>query len=628
MDVAVIQTPEPAGQSRAGVPLRRRSPVPVMVMAVVTAVCACLVALALAGGGPQPVPLGLADPGPIVGWGLRLARLFALLGAVATVGSLMVAAVLASAGDPQLRQRALRRTARAAWSWAAAASAVVVLTVCDSAGVTLSALDRDVLLAWSTNGQVLAALVAAVAAGLVAVAAARISSVRAARLLLAVALVSALPVPLAGHGDTDGTTGSLVVHVVAALVWTGGLTGLVLLHDDDTALPAAASRFSILALGAYAALAGSGLLAVSSVVSLWGEGAADVWASGYVAVVAAKVAVLAALGVVGHQHRRRTLPLLAAGDPHAFRRLAAVELVVMATGIGLAAALARTPLPVASGGTATHGDAAGLEAPSLTSLATTWRPDALILVILGIALATYFGGARRLRAAGIDWPRRRTVSFVAGVAVALVFLCSGVAVYASALLSVHLAQVLVALLVVPLLLLLGRPVTLARVAGGATFPAGLARHLGSPATGAVATCVFLTVLHRTSLVEHSLGSSWWHLVVIATAIGCGLALLWPALGGDDVPSPRSTSERVGWLVAVAVGLAVLGAQLRVDDRLLAADWFLELRLGWADPNADQQWAGVVLLTAAGALALAALGFGRQAVADQEPETAPLERPHA
>ncbi len=70
---------------------------------------------------------------------------------------------------------------------------------------------------------------------------------------------------------------ALVVHVVAVSLWTGGLLGLVLhVRAEPTLLPGAVARFSPLALGAYLALAGSGLIAVAE--RLGASGAA--WTSG------------------------------------------------------------------------------------------------------------------------------------------------------------------------------------------------------------------------------------------------------------------------------------------------------------------------------------------------------------
>lgn len=585
---------------------RGRSAGPVLAAAVAVATVVCVIALLLAGGGPQPVPTGLPDPGPVVGWGLRLTRTGALLAAVLTVGSLLVAGVLRPE-DADLRHRALRGAAGAAWFWAAAAGAGVLLSAADTAGVPLTEVGVDLLLRWGATGPGLAAVATATAASAMAVISPRLASVGASRVMLVTALATALVVPLSGHGLENGDAGAVAVHVVAALVWTGGLAGLVVhLRGDPASLAAAVPRFSTVALVAFAVLAGSGLLAAVDTAGLLRPGASP-WTSGYVAVLGAKVVVLLLLGWVGVRHRRRSLPRLAAGAPGAFRVLATSEMLLMGAGLGLAAALARTPLPPTPGDPlghdATGGDVAEL---SLTSLVTAWRPDAIVLLVLGLSVLWYLHSVRSLRGAGIGWPVARSAAFVSGILVALVALCSGVAAYAPLLLSLHLAQLLVVLLVVPPLLLLGRPLTLATSTGRGGPPPGVARALANPATGAVATCVLLTLLLRTALVTWSLSSPWWHLLVLAAATGCGLALLWPALGTGEPPERRSGPEQAGWLLTVAVGLTVLGVQLRLGDRLVAADWFLELRLGWADPVGDQQWAGAIVMGFAAGLGLLAL----------------------
>ena len=55
---------------------------------------------------------------------------------------------------------------------------------------------------------------------------------------------------------------------------------------------------------------------------------------------------------------------------------------------------------------------------------------------------------------------------------------------------------------------------------------------------------------------------------------------------------------------MVVCLATVALRLLTEDGLLAAEWFLELRLGWVDPVVDQRRAGVV--TALAALPLAGL----------------------
>lgn len=554
----------------------------------------CVAALLAAGGAPPDLPDGIVDPGPLVGWGLPLTRLAGLLAGVLTVGSLLVAAGLGP-GDPTSVRRALRGARRAATTWAATGVAGHVLGTAESAGVPLSSIGPGQLLPDPDSTASGAQLGAVVLAAVVAVGAGAAGTRSRARVLLLGGIAAALPVPVVGHVATadDGamSLGGLVVHVGAALVWTGGLAGLLLhLRGDRDALLLAVPRFSSLALGAYVALAGSGLVAVAAALPFTGAGWSTAWSSGYAGVVGAKTVVLVLLGAAGLGHRRRTLPRLLAGEPRAFLRLAGPELVLMAAGAGLATALSRTPPPPRE--VVDHGEPASPEELSPAELLLTWRPDAVVLLVLGVAVAAYLRTRGRVVAAGQVWPRHRTGCFVAGAGVAAVALCSGIAAYAPLMLSVHLVQLLVVLLVVPPLLLLGRPAALAAAAHGAGLPVGVRRLLGAPATGAVATCVLLTVVHRTPVMLLSLGSPWWHLLVLTSTLACGTALLWPVLG-EGGPARRRLVEWATWLVPVAACLAVLALQLRAGDRLLASAWFLELRLGWVDPVADQRSAGTV-----------------------------------
>lgn len=589
---------------------------------VVVALVTCAVALLAGGGSPRAVPDGLPGAGAPTGWALPLVGLLGRLAAVGVVGSLLVAAVLVPARPDGRCGAPASRAGTCAGRWAAAWSllAVVelVLLARDVAGVPLGELDPGLLRAVlsSTPGRALG-LVAVVAAVL-SVLAPPVRTRGAARGLLAAAVLVLAPGAAAGHAsasaDTDVTASALVVHVVAATLWVGGLAALaLLLRGDVAALQVAAPRFSALALGAYVALAGSGVIAV---VAELGTSPAT-WAGGYGALVLAKVLVLLLLGAVGHTHRRRTIPRLGTPAGHrAFLRLAAAELVLMGAATGLAVALSRTPLPTPAAVAAPgHGPGhAGLpvtvEPISVDALATAWRPNAVVLVVLALSLAGYLRGVRVLRARGCEWPRVRTCAFVAGVVVAGTVLCSGVALYALATVSVQVSQLLVTLLVVPALLLLGAPVRLYEQQGGTLPRGGWAGRAGRlavrPVGGAGATCLLVLAVYRTPLIELSQRSPTVHLVVLALALGCGLLLLWPSLGGDRAGAPGDTEEQ-GWsLVAVAACLGLLAGQLRYGDRLLAGDWFLELRWSWVDPVADQHLAAGVLAGAAGAVLVLAL----------------------
>jgi putative copper export protein len=189
---------------------------------------------------------------------------------------------------------------------------------------------------------VLTAVLAVVLSGARTVATARVALV-----LIAAALTGPL---LTGHGATERTTfwsvlatASLVVHVFCATAWIGGL-GSVLRYGRDQLQ--AVERFSRLAFACAVTIGLTGLLTAE--IHLGGRdgglGLITQWVTtGYGALVFAKAVAFAFLVWIGRQHRQATLPALAASEPAAFRRLAAVELLLMAATVGLAVALSRTP---------------------------------------------------------------------------------------------------------------------------------------------------------------------------------------------------------------------------------------------------------------------------------------------
>ena len=608
----------------------RRTP-RVVLLAALISIAVCGLALLLGGGGPVDLPSDLSDAGAGTGWALRLFGVLAQLAGVLTVGSLLVDSVLipvAAGSDGQGRglvPRATRAAGRSAAAWCVLTGAVLVLEIAETVGIPLYRVRAEHVMPMLSTSRGTALLVVVLLTGSVSLACDRVRSSRGARLLLLLAVAAVVPVAVAGHAaaaaDREVATTGLLVHVVTASVWVGGLTGLLLhLRTVPSALVVAAPRFSRLALGAYVALAGSGLLTAVAQLDL----SAAPWSGGYLALLIVKALTLVLLGLVGHWHRRRTLPRLAQGRTGPFLRLAGVELLVMGAATGLAAALSWTPtpprrLPAAPSHGVGHATVpTDVDPISVTELLGSWRLDALVLVALGLALAGYVHGIRTLARHGRPWPAARTWAFVGGLFVALVDLCSGVATYAPALVSAQLGQLLVALLVVPALLAAGAPVTLwglASMVRGPHWspPTRVATAIGlasSPVAGAALVSVLLLGLYRTPLIELSLRSLWVHLLVLALAVAAGFVLWWPVLGVDPVPQPRGLAERAASVIAVVACLLLLAAQLGLGDRLLAGGWFLELRWGWVDPVADQRVGGLLAALAAVGTAVVALVVGR------------------
>ncbi|TQN43938.1 putative copper resistance protein D [Blastococcus colisei] len=349
-----------AGTSTAAAP-EDAAPLRGRVLGAVAAGIAGLVALLLlalaVGGGGQADASGLDQSGRLVDLGLPISALAARVAALGTVGTLLFAAVLLP-GPGRALPAAAQRAARAASLWAAAwvgATALNALfTVSELVGVPPTSLTSSSVRIFVTDVAAGRAAVAVIAAaGFLALVARRCRGTASAALLLAVAL-SGLVVPavLTGHSAAADNhllaVTNLSVHVVSAAVWVGGLIALLVHGRGRDDLAPAAARFSAVALVCFLATGASGLLAAWLVLGGDTDALAAVTGTGYGWLLVGKAAGLAALGVFGWQHRRRTLPALRAGRRRAFRRFAALEAVVMLATIALAVALSASPPPAAS----------------------------------------------------------------------------------------------------------------------------------------------------------------------------------------------------------------------------------------------------------------------------------------
>ena len=590
------------------------------VTSVLAAVGVCglvlLGALVLAGGRAQPAIAGLADAGQLTGWALPAVRMVFDLAAVTTVGALLVAGVLLRPVAPLLSVVALSAVRSAPWSaglWSVSAVLLFLLTASETVGVPLGGLTVQDLAEHAAAGAGRAPLVVAVVSAGVGLGCLLVRTLAGARWLLTAAVVGLLPTTLMGHAasaaDHELAVSSLVVHVVAATVWVGGLLGILLFVRRPADLASAVPRFSALAAACFALVALSGLLSASERLGL----SVAAWSSGYGALVSSKVALLLVLGVMGWQHRRRLVPALAAGRPGAFWSLAGAEICVMGGAFALAVALSRTPGPTSTdpaAPVAAHG--AGhetlpntLDPVSLANLLLEWKVNAVVLAAVGLTAVAYVAGVRRMRTGLATWPHRRSGAFAAGLVVTVLALSSGVATYAAAMLSVQVAQFVLLLVVAPVLLVLGAPLTLLRRArSGRDAVAGrhpallppLITALLDPLALMVVVAGLVFAVYRTGLLHRSLGSTVLLLLVNVLALAVGLLLVWPALG--EPARSRSAVDRVVPLLAAAAGLGLLAADLRYSDQVPVGRWFAELGWSWVDPAADQRLAAVAALVGA------------------------------
>lgn len=573
--------------------------------------------LTLLSGARPAAALGLPDPGTVTSVGLPVVRAIAEVGMVVTIGAILLAAFLV---PPQRSgyldvggYRALRVASWSAGVWAAAALLLVPLTAADALGrPVVDVLDPGLLVsliprlettaAWGLTG--LAALV--VLAGTCTVLTWGWSVV-----LFGVAVLAPLPVTFTGHaaGSTahDLASDSLMLHVLAASVWVGGLVAVLGLGvRRDPGLAVAVPRFSRLALACWAVVAITGV--VNALVRI---PIGTLLGSAYGALVIAKAAALLVLGGLGYLHRRSTVAAAARGEPRALLRMGGVEVLLMLATVGLAVVLGRTAPPDTGAGipsrveTAIGYDLAG--PPTFLRLAFDWRFDLVFGTAAILMALAYLLGVRRLRARGDRWGPGRTAVWLIGCAALLVATSSGLGRYGPAMFSVHMGQHMMLGMLVPILLVLGAPVTLAlRALPGAgrdgvpgarewvlaAVHSPAAKWLTHPL---VVTPLFVGsyyVLYFSGLFPAALPLHWAHKLMNLHFLVTGLLFFWLIVGVDPTPRRLPSAARLG-LVFISVPFhAFFGVAVMSANSALGGEYYRGLALPWvSDPLVDQRLGG-------------------------------------
>lgn len=585
------------------------------------------VAVLVAGGitalsGARPIAaLGLPDPGTLTSVGLPAVRAAAEVFMVLTIGGVLLAAFLV---PPQRTgyldvagYRALRVASWCAAGWTAATILLVPLNVADALGrPVVDVLDLRLLLDLvpKLSAATSWALTAAVAF-LVFVGCRTVLTWGWTVVLFGIALLGPLPVTLTGHSATGGShdiaTNSLVLHVLAASLWVGGLVAVLGTAagrgpDRAVALSTAVPRFSRLALVCWLVLAFTGVVNALVRIPLWA-----LLGSSYGALVLLKVAALVGLGGLGALHRRATVGPAAAGRPSALLRLGGVEVLIMLATIGLAVALGRSAPPDTGGGVPSRVEVVlGYDIggpPTLAGLAFDWRFD-LIFGSAAIAMALlYLLGVRRLRKRGDRWAVGRTSAWLVGCAALLVATSSGLGTYGPAMFSVHMAQHMILAMLVPILLVLGAPLTLALRAlppAGRDAPPGprewilagvhspVARWLTHPLVALPLFVGGYYALYFSGLFAAALPEHWAHVLMNAHFLVVGWLFFWPLVGVDPAPRRLPPAARLGVVFASVPFHAFFGVALMSYNSVLGGDFYRQLGLPWLpDPLADQKLGG-------------------------------------
>jgi putative copper resistance protein D len=565
------------------------------------------------GGGAAPFAIG--DPGPLVRWGLPTATLVVNLAAAGMVGALVTALFTLKSGEREF-DAALDMASVSAAIFTVAAAVTGFFTFVNTFNPAVglgpefgAQLGR--FLVETEGGRTW--LITAVAGAAITVLAFAVRSWTPTLFVAILAIAALVPIGTQGHSGEEANHNAavmaLVLHIIAAAIWLGGLLLMVVVRPliERNTLATAMSRYSSIALAAFVVVAISGTVRAAIGVGAW-----ENLASPYGAILLVKVGALIALGVLGAWYRRRMIGRMR--EDAASRRfwgLVALELAFMGLASGAAAALARTAPP-----TTTNLPAVRTPAEYLTGAAlppeltvdrwfTSWNLDLLWAFAAGFGIFLYIAGVWRLHRRGDRWPLYRTLLWVAGL-ILLFWVTSGpVNAYQDYLFSVHMVGHMLLTMAIPLLLVAGAPVTLAARAirkrddgtrGGrewilwAVHSPG-ARVLTNPFVAAGLFVGSLWVFYFTDLFRWSLYDHLGHEWMTAHFLITGYLFVLTLIGIDPVAYRLPYAGRLVILIAVMAIHAFFGIAIMMQSGLMVSEWFGAMGRTWGATPLEDQYIG-------------------------------------
>ncbi len=249
---------------------------------------------------------------------------------------------------------------------------------------------------------------------------------------------------------------------------------------------------------------------------------------------------------------------------------------------------------------------------TLRLLVSHWQLAPGMLAVTGLCGLAYLQGVTRARG---RWPRRRTVAFLAGLLCILIALQSGLDSYDDRLLSVHMVQHMILLMLAPLLLLAGQPLLLLiRALPRPQQRRAMARALRRVAQIAgplpCLACFSLVVVltHLPGFYDATLRHPVLHDGEHIAYVVAGLLLWWPLVGADPVPSRRLGGlGRLIYMLAAMPAMALVGAYLNRHASLVYPAYGPPGQALGINPLVDQAQAGAIMWVA-GTLAMAVVGL--------------------
>jgi cytochrome c oxidase assembly factor CtaG len=254
---------------------------------------------------------------------------------------------------------------------------------------------------------------------------------------------------------------------------------------------------------------------------------------------------------------------------------------------------------LASGGLALASGYHGPPALTLARAFTEWTFDPWMTALVVILGGGYLAGVRGRQ----DWPLARRIWFLGlGLGFLVIATMSWAGVYQPVLMYARAVQTVLLVLVVPLFLALGRPISLAiAVIPGAgrrieaVIGSRLARLLTFPAITTFALVAVPFVMYFTSWYTAAFHSATARELTYLALMAPGFVFFWTLLRVDPVPKKYSYAVSMWITGAEVIGDAFLGIAVIANQNLIGAAYYHALARPWGPTLAtDEVIAGGVL----------------------------------
>src|SRR5487761_778494 len=230
---------------------------------------------------------------------------------------------------------------------------------------------------------------------------------------------------------------------------------------------------------------------------------------------------------------------------------------------------------------------------------TEWRVDVPMLVLILLLAAWYLASAAKVRRGGGQWGSGRTFAFIVlGLGFWAIATMAWPGVYESVLFYARATQTVLLVLVSPLFLAMGKPLTLlieaypeigrpaeravrSRVARVVTFPA-------------ITTLLLVAVpmtMYFTSWYTHVFTSGTVRELTYLILMAPGYVFFWSLLRVDPVPREYPYGVAMWITAAEVIGDAFFGIAVIADNNLIAGPYYHAVGYPWGPSLATSQVIG-------------------------------------